>query len=64
MKHNFVMYNDVYSSYKKDDIKRMMKKVDFKPDSVPETNSSPLKMDGWNTILSYWDGPFSGAICC
>ncbi len=23
---------------------------------LPETNSSPLKMDGWNTILSYW-GP-------
>ena len=25
-------------------------------DTLPETNSSPLKMDGWNTILSYW-GP-------
>ena len=24
--------------------------------TLPETNSSPLKMDGWNTILSYW-GP-------
>ena len=23
-------------------------------DTLPETNSSPLKMDGWNTILSYW----------
>ena len=22
---------------------------------------SPLKMDGWNTILSYWGGLFSGA---
>ncbi len=22
--------------------------------ALPETNSSPLKMDGWNTILSYW----------
>ncbi len=22
--------------------------------TLPETNSSPLKMDGWNTILSYW----------
>ena len=21
---------------------------------LPETNSSPLKTDGWNTILSYW----------
>ena len=28
----------------------------------PETNSSPLKMDGWNTSLSYWGfGLFSGA---
>ena len=25
----------------------MMKKVDFKPVSVAETNSSPLRMDGW-----------------
>ena len=24
--------------------------------TLPETNSSPLKMDGWNTILSYWGG--------
>ena len=22
---------------------------------------SHLKMDGWNTIVSFWDGPFSGA---
>ena len=27
-----------------------------------ETNSSHLKMDGWNTIVSFWDGLFSGAI--
>ena len=27
---------------------------------LPETNSSPLKIDGWNTILSYWGGLFSG----
>ena len=30
-------------------------------DTLPETNSSHLKMDGWNTILSYWGGLFSGA---
>ena len=24
---------------------------------------SPLKMDGWKTILSFWDGIFSGANC-
>ena len=29
--------------------------------TLPETNSSPLKMDGWNTILSYWGDLFSGA---
>ena len=22
---------------------------------------TPLKMDGWNTIVSFWDGLFSGA---
>ena len=33
--------------------------------TLPETNSSPLKMDGWKTILSYWGpGLFSGVFCC
>ena len=27
----------------------------------PKFNSSPLKMDGWKTSLSYWEGNFSGA---
>ena len=31
--------------------------------TLPETNGSLLKMDGWNTILSYWGGLFSGANC-
>ena len=31
--------------------------------TLPETNSSPLKMDGWNTtVVSFWDGLFSGAM--
>ena len=30
--------------------------------TLPQTNSSHLKMDGWNTILSFWDGLFSGAM--
>ena len=32
---------------------------------APETNnanSSHLKMDGWNTIVCFWDGLFSGAV--
>ncbi len=29
--------------------------------TLPETNSSHLEMDGWNTIVSFWDGQFSGA---
>ena len=28
--------------------------------TLPETNSSHLKMDGLNTIVSFWDGLFSG----
>ena len=28
--------------------------------SLPETNSSHPKMDGWNTILFFSDGLFSG----
>ena len=34
-----------------------------KPTTLPETNSSPLKIDGWNTIVSFWNGLFSGANC-
>ena len=30
--------------------------------TLPKTNSSPLKMDGWKTIVSFWDGLFSGAL--
>ena len=28
--------------------------------TLPETNSSHLKLDGWKTILSFWEGNFSG----
>ena len=30
---------------------------------LPATNSSRLKMDGWNTLVSFWDGLFSGVNC-
>ena len=30
--------------------------------NLPETNSSHLKMDGWNTNFSLWDGLVSGAM--
>ncbi len=30
--------------------------------TLPETNSSPLKMDGWKTILSYWEAYFQGLL--
>ena len=26
--------------------------------TLPETNNSHLKMDGWNTILSFWDSAY------
>ena len=29
--------------------------------TLPETNSLHMKMDGWNTIVSFWDDSFSGA---
>ena len=32
-------------------------------DTPPKFNSSPLKNDGWKTILSFWEGKFSGANC-
>ena len=28
----------------------------------PQTSSSHLKMDGWNTLVSFWDGLFSRAM--
>ena len=30
--------------------------------TLPESNSSHPKMDGWKTILSYWEGDFSGTM--
>ena len=30
--------------------------------TLPETNSSYLKMDGWKTIVSFWETLFSGAM--
>ena len=32
--------------------------------TLPETNSSPLKMDGWNTTFLLGPGLFSGAMSC
>ena len=29
--------------------------------TLPETNSSHLKVDGWKHEISFWDGLFSGA---
>ena len=28
--------------------------------TLPETDNSHLKRDGWNTIISFWDGLFLG----
>ncbi len=33
-----------------------------KNDTLPETNSSYLKMDGWKMIVSFWEDLFSGAM--
>ena len=33
------------------------KNYELRSHTLPESNSSHLKMDGWNTILSFWDGP-------
>ena len=30
--------------------------------TLPETNSLHLKVDGWNIVVSFWDGLFSGAM--
>ena len=31
--------------------------------TIPETNSSHLKMDGWNTIVSYWGPAYFQGLC-
>ena len=37
--------------------------LEKKTHTLPETNVfSPLKIHGWNTIVSFWDGLFSGAM--
>ena len=38
----------------KPEIHLLVSMLNFGGCSLPETNSSSLKMDGWNTILSYW----------
>ena len=38
-------------------------KVTNVPVAPPKFNRLPLKNGGWNTILSYWEGNFSGANC-
>ena len=35
--------------------------VTVKPYTLPETNGLHVKMDGWNTIVSFWDDLFAGA---
>ena len=30
--------------------------------TLPETNNSHLKMDGWKTIVSHWDAILSGKV--
>ena len=37
--------------------------IHFEPNggTLPKFNSSPLKNDRWKTIVSFWDGIFSGA---
>ena len=37
--------------------------VTYREITLPETNTSPLKIDGWKTILSFWDTLFSVANC-
>ena len=32
--------------------------------TLPETNSSHMKMDGWNTIVSFWGPASFGGFCC
>ena len=39
-----------------------IQKFHHKKNTLPETNGLHLKMDGWNTMVSYWDGLFSGAM--
>ena len=37
--------------------------VFFPPSTLPKTKSSPLKMDGWKTILSFWDFAYFQGLC-
>ena len=42
--------------------KFLLETIDFGGSTLPETNSSPLKMDGSNTSFLLGPGLFSGAI--
>ena len=36
--------------------------VNFQALTLPETKKSHLKMDGWKTIVSFWEGLLAGAM--
>ena len=37
--------------------------IKYTHDTLPETSSSPLKIDGWKMILSFWEGPSFQVLC-
>ena len=38
--------------------KNRLLRESFGSNTLPKTNSSPLKMDGWKTILSFWGNAY------
>ena len=41
----------------------LQKMNQYTHDTLPETSSSPLKIDGWKMILSFWEGPSFQVLC-
>ena len=54
--------NSLYSAWPGCEGTSILLVAGSKPLTLPKTNELALKMDGWNTIVSFWDGLFSGAM--
>ena len=53
-----ICFQSAIHSFRSSQLPKIITASEDKTDTVPETNSSPLKMDGWKTKLFFW-GPAS-----
>ena len=58
-----IMFFRDFRMYQKPTLRKKQNKRPFLTGTLPETNSSPLKMHGWKMMFLLGPGLFSGASC-